>query len=201
MQAKLSQAPGHLILILGPSGSGKGTVLLYLRENYPESVFPLSCTTREPREGEKEGEVYWFVSKEEFKERIEKGDFLEYAVVHGTNYYGTLKESILTPMTEGKLVIREVDVQGLRSIRDLVHPENLTSIFLTVDSWDTLRARIVSRAEISDEEINRRHESFLMEMEWADEVDHVIVNKQGELETTFAKLDEILASVSSVINP
>lgn len=190
------QVPGHLLLILGPSGSGKGTVLRYLRENYPEAIFPLSCTARAPREGEVEGEVYLFVSKDEFEERIERGDFLEYAIVHGTNYYGTLKESILTPMEEGKLVIREVDVQGLRSIRDLVHPENLTSIFLTVDSWETLRNRIVSRAEISEEEVERRHQSFLVEMEWAKEVDHVVVNQDGELQKTFDTLDGILKDYS-----
>jgi len=192
MSFKDRQVPGHLLLILGPSGSGKGTVLRYLRENYPDAVFPLSCTTRDPREGEVEGEVYLFVSKEEFEARIEKGDFLEYAIVHGTNYYGTLKESILSPMEEGKLVIREVDVQGLRSIRDLVHPENLSSIFLTVDSWGTLRNRIVSRAEISDEELERRRQSFLMEMEWAKEVDHVIVNQDGKLEETFDSLNGVL---------
>ncbi|MFT7183807.1 MAG: guanylate kinase [Oceanicoccus sp.] len=195
MQTKQSQVPGHLILILGPSGAGKGTVLRYLKENHSDAVFPLSCTTREPREGEKEGEVYLFVSREEFEARIERGDFLEYATVHGTNYYGTLKESIMNPLEEGKLVIREVDVQGLRSIRDLVHPDNLSSIFLTVDSWDTLRDRIVSRAEISEEELERRHQSFLTEMEWAKEVTHVVVNKQGEVENTFAKLDEILGSL------
>lgn len=192
MTDKISQVPGQLILILGPSGAGKGTVLKYLREHYPQAVFPLSCTTRAPREGEKEGEVYLFITKEEFEQRIERGDFLEYAVVHGTNYYGTLKESILNPLKEGKLVIREVDVQGLRSIRELIAPENLTSIFLTVDSWETLRQRIVSRAQISEEELQRRHESFLVEMEWADEVDHVIVNQDGKIEETFAALDQIL---------
>lgn len=198
MNTNKGQDFGHLILILGPSGSGKGTVLRYLREHYPEAVFPVSCTTRQPREGEKEGEVYHFVTEETFKERIARGDFLEYAVVHGTNHYGTLKESILNPLQEGKLVIREVDVQGLRSIRELIPAERLTSIFLTVDSWDTLRDRIVSRAEISEEELERRRQSFLIEMEWADEVDHVIVNQDGKVEETFARLDQILSDLKRV---
>ncbi len=192
MDKEKSQRHGKLFLILGPSGSGKGTVLRYLREKYPNAVFPLSCTTRQPREGEKEGEVYLFVSKSEFKERIAHGDFLEYAIVHGDNYYGTLKESIMKPLQEGKIVIREVDVQGLRSIRELMPDNQLISIFLTVDSWDTLKKRIIARAEISSEELERRRQSFLLEMEWADEVDYVVVNQDGKIEDTFSQLDLIL---------
>lgn len=184
-----SQVFGRLILILGPSGAGKGSTLRELREKYPEFVFPLSCTTRDPRPGEKEGEVYLFVSKDEFKQRIEAGDFLEWAVVHGENYYGTLKESIVKPLVEGKTVIREVDVQGLRSIRELVPAENLTSIFLTVDSWDTLKDRIMKRSTLPDEELNRRHESFLKEMEWAKECTHTIVNEEGKFEATLAQVE------------
>lgn len=183
------QQSGRLILILGPSGAGKGSILRELREKYPEFVFPLSCTTRDPRPGEKPGEVYLFVTKDEFKERIERGDFLEWAIVHGENYYGTLKESILAPLEEGKTVIREVDVQGLRSIRDLVPSEVLTSIFLTVDSWETLRNRILKRSELPEEEVQRRYESFLKEMEWAKECSYTIVNKEGEFESTVAQVE------------
>lgn len=176
------QGTGQLILILGPSGSGKGTVLEALHEKYPHFVFPISCTTRPPRPGEKDGEVYHFVDKEEFQRRMAVGDFLEWAVVHGEHYYGTLKEQILKPLQQGKTVIREVDVQGLRSIRELIPPSHLRSIFLTVDGWETLRNRILKRSSLSEEELERRRQSFMKEMEWAKECDVVIVSIEGEIE-------------------
>ena len=185
---------GHLYLILGPSGSGKGTVLKALRDNHPDFVFPISCTTREPRPGEKDGEVYYFVSKDEFKARMAADDFLEWAVVHGENYYGTLKEEILKPLREGKTVIREVDVQGLRSIRELIPKENLCSIFLTVDGWETLRRRILHRSELPEEELERRRESFLHEMEWAKECDRTIVSVEGEITQLIADTEEAIST-------
>jgi guanylate kinase len=178
----LSQHSGRLILVLGPSGSGKGTVFRALKERHPDYVFPLSCTTREPRPGEKEGEVYHFVSKEEFESRKEAGEFLEWANVHGLHYYGTLKEAILAPMREGKVVVREVDVQGLKSIRDLIPKSHLKSIFLTVDGWETLRRRILQRSVLPEEELERRRQSFLKEMEWAKECDTVILSVEGEVD-------------------
>ena len=190
----MTQVPGKLILLLGPSGSGKGSILKALREGHPEYVFPLSCTTRAPRPNEKDGVVYHFVDKEEFMKKIDAGDFLEWAVVHGENYYGTLKDSILGPMEEGKTVIREVDVQGLRSIRELVPAENLRSIFLTVDSWETLKARILKRSELPEDELERRHESFLVEMKWAEECDVVIENKEGQLEETISQVEKVLTN-------
>lgn len=189
---RMTQGSGKLILLLGPSGSGKGTVLSALREMHPEYVFPLSCTTREPRPGEVDGEVYHFVNKEEFKERIDKGDFLEWAVVHGENYYGTLKHEILEPMKAGKTVVREVDVQGLRSIRELVPAENLRSIFLMVGGWDTLKRRILHRSELPEDELERRHQSFLMEMKWADECDVVIDSVEGEIEKLISDVENAI---------
>lgn len=172
---------GKLILILGSSGSGKGTVLAHLRATHKDFVFPISCTTRIPRPGEKNGEVYYFITKEEFKSRIEAGDFLEWAIVHEDNYYGTLKTEILKPLEEGKIVIREVDVQGLRSIRDLLPKEKFASIFLTVSGWETLRNRILKRSILPEEELERRRQSFLTEKEWEKECDVVIVSVEGEI--------------------
>jgi guanylate kinase len=188
----LRQGLGKLILILGPSGSGKGTILRTLRERHPEFVFPLSCTTRDPRPGEKEGEVYYFVTKEEFQDKMANEDFLEWAVVHGENYYGTLKDHILGPMAEGKVVIREVDVQGLRSIRELIPKEQLISIFITVDSWETLRSRILKRSPIDDDELERRHQSFVKEMDWSRECDRMIENVEGEVDSTIEQVEEAI---------
>lgn len=189
------QVSGQLILILGPSGSGKGTILKALRERHPEFVFPVSCTTRDPRPGEVEGEVYHFVDKDEFKRRIEAGEFLEWAVVHGDNYYGTLKESILAPLREGKTVIREVDVQGVRSIRELIDDEHLTSIFITVPDWETLRDRILKRSELPEEELEARHKSYLIEREWADEVDVVVENKEGSPEQAILDVEAAIKTL------
>lgn len=180
---------GKLILILGSSGSGKGTVLSALRKNHPEIVFPVSCTTREPRPREKNGEVYYFISKEEFKRKIDAGEFLEYAVVHGDNYYGTLKSEILKPVEEGKIVVREVDVQGLRSIRELLPREKLCSIFLTVSGWDTLRRRILKRSTLPEEELEKRRQSFLIEKEWEKECDVVINSIEGEIQKLIADVE------------
>ena len=173
---------GKLILILGSSGSGKGTVLSHLRANHKEFVFPVSCTTRLPRPGEKDGEVYYFISKEEFKKRVDEDEFLEWAVVHEDNYYGTLKSEILKPLEEGKIVIREVDVQGLRSIRELLPKEKFASIFLTVSGWETLHHRILKRSVLPEEEMERRRQSFLTEKEWEKECDVVIVSVEGEID-------------------
>lgn len=192
---EFDQVTGQLILILGPSGTGKGTILEAIRENHPEYVFPVSCTTREPRPGEEEGEVYNFVSKEEFQERMAADEFLEWAVVHGENYYGTLKEDILGPLREGKTVIREVDVQGVRSIRELIPDEHLTTIFITVDSWETLRRRILRRGELPEDEMQRRHESFLREMKWQDECDLVIQNLEGQVEKTIEDVENAISGV------
>ena len=168
-------------MILGSSGSGKGTVLSSLRKNHPEFVFPVSCTTRRPRPGEKDGEVYYFISEDEFKKRMAAGDFLEWAVVHEDNYYGTLKSEILQALEEGRVVVREVDVQGLRAIREICPKEKFSSIFLTVSGWETLRHRILKRSVLAEEELERRRESFLKEKEWEKECDVVIESVEGEI--------------------
>lgn len=186
---------GKLILILGPSGSGKGTLINHAKAKYPDFVFPVSCTTRDPRPGEQDGDVYHFISKEEFKERIAQGEFLEYAVVHNDNYYGTLKSEILEPLEQGKVVFREVDLQGVRSIQELIPVENLTTIFTTTTSWEELAERITGRAPISEEELAYRQESYEEEVKFIPEADHIIYNRKGEIEEAKAELEEVIQTI------
>ena len=117
---------GKLFLLVGPSGSGKSSVLSELKKRYPDYVFPLSATTRAIREGEKEGEVYHFLSKEEFKKGIDSGRFLEWAIVHQDNYYGLIKAPIMEALEEGKTIIRE-EINANFQSNDGINNKNQTT--------------------------------------------------------------------------
>lgn len=176
-----SMGKGKLFLILGPSGSGKGTVIAYLRKRFPEAIFPVSCTTRPPRSGEHDGEVYHFLPKEEFQKKRDAGEFLEWAVVHHDNMYGTLKKPILDALNAGKLVIREVDIQGVESIRRLLQADHLVSIFITAPSWENLKKRILKRSALSAEELAEREKSFNREMEFSKQCNYVVMSEEGKI--------------------
>lgn len=192
--SSINSKKGIFILILGPSGSGKGTVLSYFKRKYSDFVFPISCTTRAMRPREIEGQVYNFVTKSEFLERIDSGDFLEYAIVHSDNYYGTLKEPIMKALDAGKVVVREVDVQGARAIKSILKDYNVKTIFLS-SPWEDLKKRITKRAPISDDELSKRHESFVKEMEWKNECDYAIESREGQINAVFTQVDEIILSL------
>ncbi|PKL37028.1 guanylate kinase [Candidatus Peregrinibacteria bacterium HGW-Peregrinibacteria-1] len=184
---------GKLFLLVGPSGSGKGTVMEEFKRKYKGFVYPVSYTTRAPREGEKNGDVYFFIGKEEFEVMIEEGKFLEYAVVHGEHYYGTVKEEFLAPLRVGAAVMREVDIQGFVSIRDLVPKENLVSIFIKVGGGDEeLVARILRRGEMSDEELKKRLESAKKEIAMADDCDYQVENLWGQAMDCVAEVEKIV---------
>jgi len=165
-----TQLTGKLIIIAGPSGVGKGTVISHLKELHPEWEYPISATTREPRPGEKDGETYHFISDEDFKKMIEEGELLEYAIVHQEEYYGTIKEPIIAALKQGKIIIREVDMQGLESIQKVIPKNNLLSIFLTVPDKQDLIDRILKRGKLPEEEIKRRMESAEREFEKGGEI-------------------------------
>ncbi|PIQ79197.1 guanylate kinase [Candidatus Peregrinibacteria bacterium CG11_big_fil_rev_8_21_14_0_20_41_10] len=186
---------GKLILILGPSGSGKGTLIRYIKANYPNYLFPVSCTTRPPRPREVDGEIYYFITKEEFKEKIEQDKFLEWAIVHEENYYGTLKSEILDPLKQGKTVFREVDVQGVESIKKIIPAKNLRTIFVTTESWQDLEKRITGRSDVAPTELEHRHKSFEKEIRFKDQCDFIIVNRQGKLNATKRELNRILNKI------
>jgi guanylate kinase len=191
-------ATGKLVLILGPSGVGKSVIINTLREKHPEFVFPPSVTTRKPRPGEVEGKIYHFVSDIEFDRMIQDDELLEWAIVHQGPRYGTLKREILGGIEEGKTVVREVDVQGFKSIRSLpiFDPRKgtyrLHSIFILPGSEEELENRIRSRAPISEEELKKRLLDIRMECAYAESANHQIRNPDGKLEETIAAVEKAI---------
>jgi guanylate kinase len=182
---------GKLILVVGPTGSGKGTLLSYLRETEGTSyVFPISCTTRTPRPGEKEGETYYFLTKEEFEKREAAGEFLEWAA-YGSNYYGTLKSEILPYIEQGITVIRELEVQGARQIQTLLSNDDLQIIFIDAGEWADLERRILARASMTEAELLARRKRYEDELTFKGEAARVVANPDGGLEQ--AKIDFIQA--------
>lgn len=187
---------GRLILIVGPSGSGKSALLEYLHEVHPEIIFPVSCTTRTPRPGEVPGEKYYFLTKEEFETRQERGDFLEWAS-YGGNYYGTLRSQILPALEEGRSLVREVEVQGARQLISGMPQQVLRLIFIDAGSWENLEGRIRARAPIEDVELLARKKRYEDELTFKDSATRIIHNPDGGLETAkqeFVKtVEELLA--------
>lgn len=190
--AMSSNLKGKLFIISGPSGVGKGTVIRALKEEFPQFVFPISHTTREMRPGEKDGEVYYFISEGKFKEGIDKGEFLEWAQVHKKDYYGTLKQPIMDALEVGKVVVREVDVQGFHSIKEVIPRESLVTIFLKAESMEKLLDRIAKRGKLPDDEIKRRMESADREMASAEQFDYQVWSLED-------KIPECIDSVRKII--
>lgn len=176
--------------MIGPSGSGKSTLINYARTKLPHLVSPVSCTTRTPRPGETDGTVYYFVNRNEFHTKVENDEFLEWAEYSG-NLYGTLKSEILPAMHEGKHVLREVEVQGARLIKDRLPAEQLGIIFVDGGSWEELERRILSRAAIQEEELAQRRARSLDEISFRDHADIVVKNEDGGIDQ--AKEDMVRA--------
>ncbi|PIZ73361.1 guanylate kinase [Candidatus Peregrinibacteria bacterium CG_4_10_14_0_2_um_filter_43_11] len=187
---------GKLFLIVGPSGSGKSSVLMELKMMHPEYIYPLSATTRPMREGEKEGDIYDFYTKKRFEEGIQNGDFLEHAVVHQDYYYGLLKQPVLKSLKAGEVVVREVDIQGFDSIRRTIPAQNMVSIFITTANKNELIDRIVNRAKISNEELGKRMESMHHEFARAKDCDYLVENQKGELKQTVKMVSKIIQKES-----
>jgi len=165
---------GVILVISGPSGAGKSTIIERASGSIGEYYFSISTTTRPPREGEQHGVDYYFVSMEEFEEDIKRGNFLEYAIVHG-NYYGTSLQPVKQALSEGKLVIFDIDVQGHRLIRAKIG-DLVTSVFITPPTLQELERRLYTRSSENLEVIQRRIENAKGEIKAIGEFDFVIIN-------------------------
>ena len=169
----MSNKPG-LTVLAGPTAVGKGTVSTYIRDTYPEVWLSVSATTRAPRPGEIDGVHYYFKSKEEFESLVAAGEFLEWAVVHGQNTYGTLKSTVNEAIAEGRSVLLEIDLQGARQVKQAVPDAQF--VFLAPPSWEELVRRLVGRGTESAEEQQRRLETGKVELAAEPEFDHTVIN-------------------------
>jgi guanylate kinase len=180
---------GLLVVISGPSGAGKGTICKRLREETNNLNISVSATTRKPRDGETEGESYFFTDEEEFKKKINNSEFLEYANVYG-NYYGTPKKEVFRQLEEGNDVILEIDIQGALQVKKN-YPEGVF-IFILPPSLKELRNRIEERGTDSKEVILRRMKCAYDELNYVFKYDYVILN--DEVEAAVKKIQCIITA-------
>ncbi|WP_027634162.1 guanylate kinase [Clostridium hydrogeniformans] len=179
---------GVLIVISGPSGAGKGTICKELlnRHNFYLSI---SATTRSPRIGEVEGVNYYFKTREEFLEKIEEGDFLEYAEVYG-NLYGTPKSKVQSMIDEGKDVILEIDIQGALKVKENVSEG--VFIFILPPSMEELKQRIIKRGSETEESLMTRFKSAYQEINYISKYNYAVVN--DTVEEAVKKIESILVA-------
>ncbi|HHU11329.1 MAG TPA: guanylate kinase [Intrasporangiaceae bacterium] len=162
------------VVLAGPTAVGKGTISTYIRENFPQVWLSISATTRPPRPGEIDGRHYYFVTAEQFDDMVERGDMLEWALVHGRHRYGTPRHAVEQAVADGRTPLLEIDLQGARQVRASM-PEALF-VFLAPPSWEELIRRLIGRGTEGAEERRRRLETARVEMAAAEEFDVVIVN-------------------------
>jgi guanylate kinase len=168
---------GLLVVISGPSGVGKDTVIHRLLELDPRLVYSVSGTTRRPRPGEKPDENYTFLSREQFQELVSKGAFLEHATYNG-NLYGTFRERVERARDAGHDVVLKIDVQGAEQVRGLV--PDAVSVFVVAPSEAELERRRVQRGSESQHDLESRREIAAREMAQASHYDHVVTNDDVE---------------------
>jgi guanylate kinase len=183
--------PGQarLVVLAGPTAVGKGTVSTYIRENYPEVHLSVSATTRAPRPGEVHGVNYYFVSDSDFDQMIETDQMLETATVHNAFRYGTPRAPIDDALAAGKSVLLEIDLQGARSVREVM-PEAVL-VFLLPPTWEELVRRLIGRGTEDTSEQQRRLQTAKVELAAQDEFDHRVVN--SEVSATAREVVDLMA--------
>lgn len=181
---------GNLIIISGTTCAGKGTVVQELVKRNHNLAVSISYTSRPMRDGETNGVEYFFVTQEEFEEKIKHDDFLEYEIVQYGKYYGTPKKEVREMLEQGKDVILEIDVKGAQKIKELF-PETIL-IFIMAPSMEEVKRRIKARGKENNEQIIKRFQVAYQEINEIPKYNYVVVN--DELDKAVAKIEAILIS-------
>lgn len=169
-------AGAKLIVMAGPSAVGKGTLASHIVTHFPGFALSVSATTRSPRPGEVEGESYFFISESEFQARVNSGQMLEWATVHGKHSYGTPRAAVEDALAQGKHVILEIDVQGAFQVRSSF-PEAIL-VFVNPPSFEELRARLDKRGTESEQDKQIRLETAQTELLLAKDFDVSVINDE-----------------------
>jgi guanylate kinase len=188
---------GILFVISAPSGAGKTTLVEALRQT-PNLFYSISCTTRKPRSREVDGQDYQFLSDTDFRAHVKAGDFLEHAQVHG-DYYGTLREPVLTNLKNGVVVLIDIDTQGAAVIRNCEDPsirEALSDIFIMPPDREELRRRLLKRGTETAEQIESRLATAMREMESWHSYQYTVIS--GSVEENLRKVRQIMSAESNL---
>ncbi len=182
---------GKVLILTAPSGSGKTTLAKQLLREFPQIRFSVSATTRPPREGEKHGESYFFVSKEEFMQHIADDDFLEFEEFYNGSMYGTLKSQVEQELNSGYFILLDVEVKGASNVKRHFASECL-SIYVRPPSMEALEQRLRSRGSETEATLKLRLDRARMEMEYSSSFDAVVINDD---------LDQAYEHLKSIVEP
>jgi guanylate kinase len=175
---------GKIVFFTAPSGAGKTTIVKHLLAEYPQLAFSISATTRKQRPGEVHGKDYYFLSREEFEQKLANGEFVEHEEVYDGLYYGTLRSEIERIWADGRQVIIDIDVKGGLSLKKHF-PQQSMGIFVRLKSLDVLEERLRKRQTETEESLRKRLDRTAYELTFAERFDAVLVNDQ--LDQTFAE--------------
>ena len=182
---------GKLIIFSAPSGAGKTTLVRHLLSKRNDLAFSVSCCTREPRKGEKNGVDYYFLTPEEFKQKVEKNEFAEWEEVYENHCYGTLNSEIERIWAEGKHVIFDIDVVGGVNLKNKFG-EKALSVFVQPPSVEALAERLTNRNTDSEEKLKMRIAKAEKELEYAPKFDEIIIN--DDLEKAKAEVEKLISN-------
>lgn len=190
----MEEFQGHLVLLMAPSGSGKKSVFDAILAKHRDIYFAKTYTSRAMRPDTEENPLYMFVDESRFTEMIKNNEFIEWANYSG-NYYGTPKSEILKPISEGKLVFKEMELQGVLQMKKVVPAANRTIVYIDGGDWQSLEKRILGRSAIDPEELLLRKKHYIEEQKSIPAADVVIKNHDGMLEKAQQQMESVMQDI------